>query len=64
MSERVELLYVVCLLFFFLVVGDVGYVDIIEDSHGKSKVKFWSLVSLTLCTVVLVNSGIEFMRSC
>lgn len=51
----------VCL--FFLVVGDVGYVDIIEDSHGKSKVKVWSLVSLTLCTVVLVNSGIEFMRS-
>lgn len=63
MSERVELLYVVCLL-FFLLVGDVGYVDIIEDSHGKSKVKFWSLVSLTLCTVLLVNSGIEFMRSC
>lgn len=62
MSERVELLYVVCLL-FFLLVGDVGYVDIIEDSHGKSKVTFWSLVSLTLCTVVLVNSGIEFMRS-
>lgn len=61
LSERVELLYVVC--YFFLVVGDVGYVDIIEDSHGKSKVKFWSLVSLTLCIVVLVNSGIEFMIS-
>ena len=64
MSERVELLYIINLfVWFFLVVGDVGYVDIIEDSHGKSKVKFWSLVSLTLCTVVLVNSGIEFMRS-
>ena len=44
-------LFVCFCVIFLLVVGDVGYVDIIEDSHGKSKVKFWSLVSRTLlCT--------------